>query len=218
MSVVVIAGRAWAIAAAVGVIAIFAVLALFRTPDMALSRAPAHRSLPAAQVELAPLGDSLLNEEVALRDPTPLFLPTRWNAVEDALAMTEVREPGGSFRSYPPSLTFPEAQLKLDLAPSANIPPKAADAFSMNKPDRPYAGFGQSDRKVAPLPIRGGFVEVANADSGQIVLQHAVLEDRPPAEGTWEPLEFLIAVDATGIIRPPVLTESSRVPAVDVFF
>ena len=218
MSAVVIASRTWVVAAAVGVATLLAMLALFRTPDMSLSRAPAHRSTPAGQVELAPMGDSLLNEEVALRDPTPLFLPTRWNAVEDALAMMEVREPGGSFRSYAPSLSFPEAQLKLDLSPPAEIPTRAADAFSIDKPDRPYAGFGQSDRKVTALPIRGGYVEVVNADTGQIMLQHAVLEDRPPAEGTWEPLEFLIAVDAAGVIRPPVLTESSRVPAVDTFF
>jgi hypothetical protein len=182
-------------------------------PQVSLPRTASNHPAAAAKVELAPTGDSLLNEEVALRDPTPLFLPTQWNAVEDA-----VREPGGSFKSYAPNLTFPDAQLKLDVAPLAQVPSKTADAFAIDRPDRPYAGFGRTDTAIAPLPIRGGFVVVTKAESGEVVLQQSVLDDRPPAEGTWEPLEFLVGVDPAGIINTPVLTESSRVAAVDAFF
>ena len=52
--------------------------------------------------------------DAALTDPTPLFLPTKWNAGQNALPANTQREPGGSFQGYPPKLAFAETELKLD--------------------------------------------------------------------------------------------------------
>ena len=171
----------------------------------------------ATPVALAWSGNELLKEEVALRDPTPLFLPTRWNASEDALAMNAPREPGGSFQDYAPHFTFPDADLKLSFLPEADIPARPADAFAMDRTSRQLLGFGQTDRAIEPLRARGGVVQVVAAIDGQVV-QESVIEQQPPEQGTWQPLEFLVAVDRVGVVRPPVLTESSRVSAVDQFF
>ena len=174
-------------------------------------------STPVVPVALAWSGNELLKEEVALRDPTPLFLPTRWNASEDALAMNAPREPGGSFQDYAPHFTFPDADLKLSFLPEADIPARPADAFAMDRTSRQLLGFGQTDRAIEPLRARGGVVQVVAAIDGQVV-QESVIEQQPPEQGTWQPLEFLVAVDRVGVVRPPVLTESSRVSAVDQFF
>ena len=55
------------------------------------------------------------------------------------------------------------------------------------------------------------------AIDGQI-MQESIIEQQPPEQGMWQPLEFLVAVDRAGVVRPPVLTESSRIAAVDQFF
>jgi len=190
---------------------------LIRTPEVPLATRGA-TGLSLAKVELAWNGDALLNEEAALRDPTPLFLPTRWNATDDALSMNATREPGGAFQDFAPKWTFPSSELKLQLSPVLATPADPARVFVLSRPDRPFEGIGQKDGSVTPLPQRGALIEVVTENSGQVVLRQPLLQERPPADGNWQPLEFLIAIDAAGIVRPPVLTESSQVAAVDSYF
>ncbi|MEO6002091.1 MAG: hypothetical protein ABIZ04_24715 [Opitutus sp.] len=219
MNVVVPTFRIWVVAGLCAVFTAIALLALFRAPMVPATGTTSRPRPVATQLELASSEDALLKEEAALHDPTPLFLPTQWNAADDALAMNAPREPGGSFQSYPAKLTFPEAELKIELPPPVELPTKTAEVFALDKPDRPFVGFGQKDSVLSPLPLRGGFVEVAGAGDGELKLTQALTEDRPPTgEGNWQPLEFMVAIDTTGIVRPPVLTESSRVPGVDSFF
>lgn len=199
-------------------VVVAALAVLFRAP-----KPPAAEPKAAAgtAVGLARIDDSdnaLLREEADLRDPTPLFLPSRWSATEDALPADARREPGASFAGYPPILSYAEAELKLSLPPAVEVPGRPADAFAVEKLARPFAGFGQRDRAIAPLPARGAFVEVVSAGDGQRTFAQALDEAKPPGESTWQPLEFLVAVDAAGVVGPLVLTESSRVAAVDQYF
>ncbi len=210
-------GGAWALAAAGSVVTVVLFLGLIRTPEVSLARRPS-KPAAAAKVELAWKGDALLKEETGLRDPTPLFLPTRWNASEDALALNALGEPGGSFPDYAPLWAFDPAELKLELPAPVEVPLKAADVLAIDKPDRPFGGFGETDSSITPLPSRGGFIEVAAQGSGQVILRQPLPEEKAPVEGTWQPLEFLVTIDSAGIVRPPVLTESSRVAAVDSYF
>jgi hypothetical protein len=212
-----VAWKTWLLAAGGGLIAVVVVLALFRIPRIqGIAVSPGEVLVP-AKVELAWQGNELLVDEVALRDPTPLFLPTQWNASEDALAMNAPREPGGSFQDYAPHYVFPENELRLEFRSKSEVPVKPADVFTTSKSDQALLGFGQVDRAVAPLETRGAYIEVMAASSGEVVMSESVM-DRPPEPGTWQPLDFLVAVDAAGIVRPPVLTESSRVTDVDSYF
>lgn len=198
---------------------VFGVLTLFRTPSLLPSRssdATARSSV--SKVELASGANALLNDEVVLRDPTPLFLPSRWNAAEDALALNAPREPGGALQDYAAKLSFSADELKLELPPAVTVPSRPSDTFEIGGSDRSAAGFGQADTVVPPLPARGGFIEVVSASSGEVELRQPLALERPPGDAPWQPLEFLVAVDAVGIVRVPVLTESSRVPAVDSYF
>lgn len=212
-----IGGGTWLLAAGGSVLTVILLLNLFRTPEVSLARRPQSRAA-LTKVELAWKGDALLKEETGLRDPTPLFLPTRWNASEDALALNAPGEPGGAFPDYAPLWAFDPAELKLELPAPVEVPLRPADVLAIEKSDRPFAGFGQTDSSITPLPSRGGFIEVTAQGSGHVILRQPLPEEKAPVEGAWQPLEFLVAIDAAGIVRPPVLTESSRVAAVDSYF
>lgn len=207
----------WVVASVIALAVAALVLGLFRLPRHDAGGAPRPASGPPKAVILAPGTDSLLNEEAMLRDPTPLFLPTKWNAAESALRPEARRETSGAFQSYPPALKFAGAELKLDLPAPVSIPSRPAEAFGTDRALRALVGFGQSDWQAEPLALRTAFVKVTGAD-GRVVFSRAIEDAQPPGESAWQPLEFLIAVDATGIVRPPVLTESSRVAAVDGYF
>jgi hypothetical protein len=216
MSTVATGWRVWLIAGLSGSALIVALLALFKVPpDPTHPETPVVKE-PRAQVELA--WNALLAEEAVLRDPTPLFLPTRWNVVEDALAMNAPRELGGAFQDYPPKWSFAEAGLKLELRPVVQVPQNAAEALASAEVERPFEGFGQFENAVEPLTERGGFIQVASSQDGNVVLKQPLLTSRPPVDVPWQPLEFLVAVDRSGLVGSAVLTESSRVPAVDSYF
>ncbi|MEO5668162.1 MAG: hypothetical protein ABIR96_08900 [Bdellovibrionota bacterium] len=160
----------------------------------------------------------MFREATTLRDPTPLFVPTQWNAGENALAADLQREPGSTFRGYAPRFAFAEADLTLDLPPAVRIPARLVDVFGVSKVERPYVGFGEQDRLVPALTARGAFVRILAAETGELLLAQPLFDAKPTDESLWQPLEFLIAVDPSGMVRPPVLTESSRVASVDGYF
>jgi hypothetical protein len=218
--------RGWWLAAAGAVGATAVVLALFRAPGApppSSGPAAAGGGAAAAPVSIARLddlqADPLLKEEATLRDPTPLFLPTRWNASESTQATNPRREFAGSFQGYEPYMTFPEAELNLVLPAVTRVPAQPADAFAAEKPSQPYSGLGQTDWQATPLAARGAFIAVVAADSGRpVALTAPEPEAHPPGDASWQPLEFLVAVDPQGIVGPPVLTASSGAAAVDGYF
>lgn len=204
----------WLVASGIAILSMALVLPLFRVP--APEPTSAEGTAP-ARVTMAPESDPALTEEAMLRDPTPLFLPTRWNATENALPSGARPEPGTSFRDFPPAWRFAGAELELRLPLPVEVPASPAGVLTVDKSRAPLNGFGLADREITPLAPRGAFVRVSSAAGGQVVLARP-LDASPPGEAVWQPLEFLIAVEPAGLVRPPVLTESSRVAAVDGYF
>jgi hypothetical protein len=209
---------AWAAVGAVGLVA--AVLLLLRAP-----RAPATEK-PQRSVSVSLGTDPALRDEAAMFDPTPLFLPTKnFNASPKDI---ELREPGSSaFPNYPPKLGFAETELKLDslsLPKPVQVPPSPASApgavLAWPAPGVLALGFGRTDGPVATLPARGAFVEVFDAKTGRRLLPKELPETaRPPGGGRpWQPMEFIAAVDAAGLVGPLVPTVRSGVEEVDSFF
>ena len=211
--------RVWIASVLVSGAALCAGVSLFKVPVTSPTNLSNTIEFTAGvSVELASRQNLLLNDEVALRDPTPLFLPSRWNAAEDALAMNAPREPGGALQDYPPKLAFAAEELKLDLPPVISVPKRPAEAFGLANLGQPYVGFGQTDETVEALPARKGYIEVVSAADGTVQFNQALNLEGPPSGVLWQPLEFLLAVDAAGLVRLPVLTESSRVTSVDSYF
>jgi hypothetical protein len=212
------AWKLWLFSTGGSVVVILLVVSLFRVP--AGTPGPAKGALANAvpRVELAAHEDELLIEEMALRDPTPLFLPTVWNAAEDALAMNAPREPGESFQDYAPFYTFSVNELNINFSNTSKVPVRPLDALALDSASGSLFGFGQIDGKIEPLRPRRGFLEVVSADDGQLLMRQPLTEGVPVDQGNWQPLEFLVAVNAAGVVGPPVLSESSRVGEVDSFF
>ena len=189
--------RRWAVAGA-GAAAVGAlVVILFRhatPPSPPPAKAP-HRPT----VTLVNATDQALNDEAVLLDPTPLFLPTKWNATQRELAPPD---PGGRFQGFDaPKLSFAENELKLGLPAPIAVPAGPAEAVAAD----------------APTAARGAFVEVRMAGNGRNVLAQAI-PGAPPGRGGWAPVEFVARVDAAGLVGPLVVTERSGLEEVDIFF
>lgn len=149
-------------------------------------------------------GNVLLNEEAMLFDPTPLFLPTEWNVGHNTLPDNLIRDIGHSFSDYPAQLTFNEVGVALGFPTPVEVPAKATEVLPMLGRQQPFAGMGRSDAAVAGPPERGAKVEVMAARDGAEALSLTVPAGQVPP-GLWQPMEFLLAVDAAGLVGPPVL-------------
>lgn len=174
------------------------------------------QSLPAGKP--APsigLVDRVVIRGTMLRDPTPLFLPTEFNSSRTDYVPPE---PGGAFQGFAPQYAFGEAELDMRLPAAAAVPPTPADALSGEPPGAPFLGFGRADLHVETLAPRGAYVEIADAGSGRTVFAGPVMDARPPSSAPWRPMEFMAAVDASGLVGPLVLTAHSDVADVDAYF
>jgi hypothetical protein len=204
------AKKSWILAGAAGLGLLVLVVMLFRAP--AGPPAAPGAALPPPAVGVASAG--LLSEEAALFDRTPLFLPTQWNSTEKELPR---REPGG-FAAYEDKLTFAENRLELNLPPPIAVPSRLPEALAANPPQDRFLGIGRTDYQPPVLAARGAYLDVAAAGTGRRVLVGALADAHPPGDGTWEPLEFMIAVDPAGLVGPPVLTAGSGSEGVDAYF
>ncbi|MSU22496.1 MAG: hypothetical protein EXS32_01600 [Opitutus sp.] len=216
--------RRWAWAAGCGVVATALVVALLSGPK----RLPPGPSAPRAgqSIDLQKLdANSALNDAATLLDPTPLFLPTKHNSAQKDVAPLE---PGGTFQSYriPPKLNFAETGPEFRLPPPVDAPARPTDALAADAPGVLLLGLGRAEPPGVVLPARGAFVEIVAAGTGQQALPRQRLAQvqalaaaaRPPAGRTWQPMEFLAAVDAAGLVGPLVLTARSGVEEVDAYF
>jgi len=204
----------WIYATVGAVVVLVLISLLFRAPTARVGKlGPLVTSANPGAVQLV----SLKRNEAALTDPTPLFLPTEWNAGQNALPANTQREPGGTFQGYPAKLAFAENDLKLNLPSPVAVPARPADALASDGSMRSISELGRADRASPQLVSRNAFVEILKAGNGQPVMAQAIWDGAPPGKA-WQPLEFLVAVDAAGLVGPPVLTESSRVGVVDGFF
>jgi hypothetical protein len=159
--------------------------------------------------------DSVLTEEADLFDRTPLFLPTRWNSAEKELPSSD---PSGGFTGYPDKLFFNGDELDLGLPAPISLPGRLPDALGENPPGDPYLGIGRTGYRPEPLPARGAYVEISEAGTGRNVFTRSLDDARPPGDGSWQPMEFLVAVDPAGLVGPPVLTVPSGQEGVDAYF
>lgn len=193
-------------------------VSLFRPPRVSEVPAPSHAGLMLGLG--APAGapaDPLFREDAEAHDPTPLFLPTRWNSSEKAAPR---REFTGAFDSFGAKLAFSETTLALDLPTVVAVPARAADALDANPPGQPFSGLGRADRPPPALAPRNALVEVVAAGSGQPIFTQALtnlpptMADSPPEGGAWE---FMAAVDAAGLVGTLVQTIRSGTAA-DGFF
>ncbi len=217
---------------AAGVVALgvaLGVLSLFRAPATLAASQGAHgqvgwgsestkgssKAVAAKGIMLVSQSDRLVTAESILLDPTPLFLPTKWNAAQNEV---EAREAGILAQGYDtPKLTFKENELKLALPAPIETPASVAEAVAQDVRSAVFAGFGRVDSVVATPEPRGAFIEITLAGTGQKVIAQA-LAVRPPGQGGWQPVEYHAKVDAAGLVGLPLVTARSGNDEVDLFF
>jgi hypothetical protein len=202
-------GLAWLLASVAGVLVLMWFMFLVRVPEA-----------PVLTQEPRPPTVGLVNPvvitETMLQDPTPLFLPTEFNSSRIDYVP---REPSGAFAGFPPKMTFSDVELELHLPPPVEVPTTPADALAGDPPGAPFIGFDRPDPVVELLSPRAAYVEIVDAGTGRSVFGTPVTDARPPASSIpWQPMEFMAAVDSSGLVGPVVPTTRSGVGDVDAYF
>jgi hypothetical protein len=212
----------WSIATACASLVGVFVLALFRSPtDPAapgkLDDPKTLRPTAAVLVRSADGNDRAFDEQKILADPTPLFLPTKWNAAPKGLPRPE---PGARFENFEGRLrgTTPEGELNLNLPNPVSVPATPADVQLSERLGASVSGFGRAPVALPALDSRQAFVEIVAEGTGRAVLRQALADAKPPGESVWEPMEFLVAVDAAGLVGGVSVTKRSGVEGVDNYF
>lgn len=146
---------------------------------------------------------SAVREQLWLFDPEPLFLPTRWNAVDVAQIQGQDGQQGSLHIDYGPQWMFEGERLAPRIGPERE---RAVTAVDLLQDDggRKFAGFGrQSISSVVPLS--GLVVEVRSADTGELQWRERLEGASVGAMAfTGEPMEIVVAVGPLGVVGAPV--------------
>lgn len=160
-------------------------------------------------------GDRLLQEKAELLDPTPLFFPTEWNYGRQPVRLISRKQPGQFFGGFPPNFIINEESIPLYGVETPILPEKLADVLVQGN-EAPFAGMGQIDRPQSGLPVRAGYLEVRDLKNRDPIMSN-VLSGLAVPRTDFAPVEFLVVVEAGGLIGEPLLTATSGWEEVDNF-
>jgi hypothetical protein len=206
--------RRWALVGALSIVGVGLVASLFRTPEAGPRLPPPE--VPRMLIRADAGIDAAFDEQKILADPTPLYLPTKWNAARKPVAH---REPNATFENYYAADIAGSLVEKMKV----NLPGVVASAAGpvetfADSPGSVLAGIGQSNLALPVLPKRAAFVEVIAQGTGLPVLSDTLTEASPPGEGGWQPIEFAARIDAMGLVGPLAITHRSGAEGVDEYF
>jgi hypothetical protein len=208
--------RRWALAGAIAVGGVALVMALFHAPEGQGRSSGAMVSFPAVLIRADSGIDVAFDERKILADPTPLFLPTKWNAARRGVARPE---PGATFENYEPNYVAAagEGALKVNFPGPVAIAATPVEALA-DPPTPLLIGIGRASGALPPLSERAAFVEIVADGTGQAVLRQTLVDAHPPSEGAWQPMEFLAHVNTMGLVGTLAVTRRSGVEGVDDYF
>lgn len=199
---------------------------LLQLPSPPQPRTPLAREGPRVALRLAEnrTGDpsGRLQEELALRDPTPLFLPTQWSSGQASLPLGVRREPGTSVGVFPPKLVFPDDGPAIAIPPPVSVPAGALAAVNAVERVPELRDLSRREQQRPPLPERRGRLVVSEAGTGRVTIAENVVIRPSPSGGSatlrdvfWAPLEMLVAVNPGGLVGQPAVIRTSGTESVD---
>lgn len=207
----------WTVAGAIAAVLLLALQAMVQVPPSPQGTYT-EGGLDGGGMLMADLAEEQDNEtligELALKDPTPLFLPTDRNSGQVDLAMTVERAPGSSFGEFDPKLVFPLTGNDLDLPDVVRVPTSALG--TLDRFESPVRGgeLSRLDPLGEGLPERWGLLKVLSAETGHVVHEQTVVGSQ--IAGLMEaPVEALLAVNAGGLWLRPTVVESPEGVTVD---
>jgi hypothetical protein len=175
---------------------------------------------PKPFVRLASAGknvaDQVLREQAELFDPTPLFFPTDWNYGQQPARLLNRKQPGQFFTSFEAKRTIDDQKIPSYGAETPVLPEKLADVLVQGN-EAPFAGMGQVDRPQSSLPVRPGYLEIYDLKNRDNI-KGEVLSGLSLPRTDFAPVEFLVMVEAHGLVGEPLLTAGSGWEEVDNFF
>ncbi|MCF7687900.1 MAG: hypothetical protein K9M98_01275 [Cephaloticoccus sp.] len=160
---------------------------------------------------------NLVAAEAEFFDPTPLFLPTKWNTGQNVLPSNILRDPGQMFQDFPSRLVFVSEGLGLEFPNNTQIPDKSIDTIQILDSKIAFAGIGRGDALPAVLKERSGFMEITDVNGGKRVLTEILPPMILPTDN-WHPLELIGVINRAGMVGQLSLVESSGVDEVDAIF
>jgi len=178
--------------------------------------------------------DRIPGEEALLFDPTPLFLPTRYNSSQIDDAAGARREPGESLLSFEPRFVYSASTFAITFPDPLPGPAQPAEVLLHGRTQTPHAQFGRMDHDEKPFTARLAQVEVVQMKTGRVLLTLTIERDPGSASGAlpaalaagdWNPmelgpLEFVVTLDDAGLAGAPVLapgtTPGTAQPAAEV--
>lgn len=174
---------------------------------------------PEAFVQLTGRGGAanqrILNERATFFDPTPLFLPTAYNYGQGGLPRRLQRQPGQVFGNFSPKMNFEEGALPAYASETGAAPENLSELLSRAN-EAPFAGFGETGDALGAAEPRQALVEIKSL-AGFSLSRHVLQGGALPRQ-EFAPLEFVVAVGATGVIAQPTLMASSGWEDIDAFF
>lgn len=155
-----------------------------------------------------------------LFDLEPLFLPSDYNTSTIQLKRQPGREPGSIAATFPPKWTISESSGGVTFPEPFSPPSTLLGALQYGEPPNPWPEVGRGDVNVPTFKPRLAFLEVADAKTGQPVFSSEIpaTEGVAVPSGDWTPLEFIVAVDSSGLVGPLVITGSTATEEVETFF
>jgi hypothetical protein len=207
----------WWVAGLAVLLATLSLVLLFRP----IAGSPSESAKAAAMPRVSftpPKTHSWLSEQATFYDPTPFFLPTKWNTNQGPLPASVQPQPGQVFPNFGAELTYGRSELALPIAAAESTPQSPADLLKTPARD-PFLGFGRADVPLVPLAPRAAVFEITEIGSGRVVHVPNIASGvvLPAGQTEWQPAEFLVCVTAEGLLGTPVETASSDVEDVDVF-
>ncbi len=200
----------WLIVSTCALLVVAGAVVLIRPPRLPSGKDPeAVRPVELISFENAP--DSRTEGEgMSLRDPVPLYLPTPMNSGHtEALAFDGRGEPVAAFRNYPASLNFSDAGLRVDFPAPVAVPSGVVEAIQVDQGARMFQYVGRRRNELPGVEPRLGYLEVARADDGTTVFAEVLPSVAEAPASDWGPLDMVVAVNTSGLIGTPVVTQSS---------
>ena len=198
----------WAILSVVVAAVMVGAVGLVRVGDWEI---PLRVSEPSNRVGVI-LTDSRIGEqeaglrgELVLKDPTPLFLPHKWNSGQVDERGEGILSPGTSFTAIEPKLIFPEAANDIEIPDGVDVPLTALSAIERIDQAAGHGELTRWDGDIRLLSNRRGYSEVMTTDGSKMLYQR-VLDDNMVPFQVRAPVEALLAINEAGVwVRPTVI-------------
>lgn len=146
-----------------------------------------------------------LRGEFVLKDPTPLFLPHKWNSGQVDERGEGVLSPGTSYGAFEPKLIFPAAASDIEIPDGVDVPRTALLAMERIAETVGHGELTRRDKEPQALRSRRGYVEVMTMIDGNLLYQSVLDEEMTPFQ-VQAPIEALLAINKAGVwVRPTVI-------------